>query len=91
MAVNRHMGQLTGPFAAGEELYTKIKENANIPISRVEHLGIQAEVGSIVYINGEPYEIGKTGIYEITNAEVTSIYFKDDVDHHYIIDYTVVR
>lgn len=91
MANNFHMGQLVGPFAAGENLFNKIVENANIPMTWVSHLGIQAEVGQIVYINNEPYEIGKTGIYEVTNVEINSIYFENDVDHHTIIDYTIIR
>ena len=38
---------------------------------------------------GKEYEIGKTGIYEIGNTEITSIYFAQDTDENSIIDYTI--
>lgn len=92
MNTNYHMGQLIGPFKAKEELYDKIIANANVSnVLYIKHLGIQAEVGTFVYINKELFEIGKTGIYEITNCEVNSIYFENDTDKNYIIDYIIKR
>lgn len=87
MGNNGYTGQLVGPFKANEELYTKIKENANFNIRFVQHLGIQANVGDMIFINHELYEIGKTGTYEIGNTEIKSIYFQNDVDNNTIIDY----
>lgn len=89
MGNNGHIGQLIGPFKANDELYTKIKENAKIDILYVKHLGIQTEVSTIVYINNKPYEVGKTGIYEIGNTEIKSIYFSKDTDVYTIIDYII--
>lgn len=90
MKNNGRTGQLVGPFFAGEELFTKIQDDAIEEVDYVDHLGIQTKVKNFVYINGEEYEIGKTGIYEIVNAKVTSIYFSQDVDSNTIIDYTIV-
>lgn len=88
-AINCYQSQLVGPFSASEELFDTIKENSAIDVEYVSHLGIQTEVGIIVLINGEEVEIGKTGIYEIGNTEITSIQFQTDVDKNTIIDYTI--
>lgn len=87
--INGHMGQLVGPFKAKENLYVQIEKDARGAILYVQHLGIQAKVSDIVWINDEPYEIGKTGIYEVGNTEITSIYFDKDTDEHAIVDYIV--
>ena len=89
MGVNRYTGQLIGPFTANEELYDKIVAAAAYPIDYVSHIGIQTDVKNYIYINGKEYEIGKTGIYEIGNTEITSLKFKEDVDINTIVDYTI--
>lgn len=90
MKNNVFMGQLIGPFKANEELYTRIKEDAATAILYVHHLGIQAPIGTIIYINKKPYEIGKTGLYEIGNTRINSLYFQSDTDNNILIDYTVL-
>lgn len=90
MGINGYTGQLIGPFKANEELYDKIIAAAAQPINYVSHIGIQTDIKNYVYINGEEYEIGKTGIYEIGNTEINSIYFAQDTDENSIIDYTIV-
>ena len=90
MNINGYTSQLIGPFEENEELFEKINDNAIEEVAYVNHLGIQTDVSNYVYINGEKYEIGKTGIYEIGNAKVTSLYFAQNVDNNTIIDYTVV-
>lgn len=89
MGTNYYQSQLTGPFSTTDEIMNKIRENAAVKFSRVSHLGIQTDVRNFVIINGEEVEIGKTGIYEIGNTEITSIRFKQDVDKNTIIDYTI--
>lgn len=89
MGNNVHQGQLIGPFAADEELFTKIKESAAVSFSYVTHLGIQTDVRNMVNINNKKYEIGKTGIYEIGNTKITSISFCQDVDKNTIVDYVI--
>ena len=53
---NMYMGQLVGPFSANEELYDKVIEDAGTAILHIKHLGIQAEVSTIIFINGEERE-----------------------------------
>ena len=83
-------GQLLGPFTANEELYDLIVAAAAKPITCINHIGIQTDVGNYVYINNKEYEIGKTGIYEIGNTEITSIYFTQDTSNNSVIDYTII-
>lgn len=86
---NGFQGQLVGPFEAGDGLFKYIQEQASVDFDFVSHLGIQTKVGSSVFINGEEFEIGKTGIYEIWDARITSISFAQDVDKNTIVDYTI--
>lgn len=90
MGFNGYSGQLRGPFTANQELIDLIQNDAIGEIKYVKHLGIQADITTIIKINGEDVEIGKTGIYEIGNTEVTSIYFLEDTDDNAIIDYTII-
>lgn len=90
MGTNGCTGQLVGPFLEQEELFTKIQEDAIDTVDYVNHLGIQTRAGNHVCINNKEYEIGKTGIYEIGNTKVNSIYFLQDVDGNTIIDYTII-
>lgn len=90
MGMNGYTGQLIGPFKANEELYTLICAAAAHPVLYIQHLGIQTDVRNFIFINGKEYEIGKTGIYEIGNTEITSLYFSQDVDNNTIIDYTII-
>ena len=88
---NGYMGQLKGPFKANEELYTRIKESCIEKIDSIRHLGIQTITGDkvVVGINDKEIEIGKTGMYEVRDTEITSIKFKMDVDANKILDYTI--
>lgn len=88
---NVSAGQLYGPFKAKEELYDKIlaniKEGWNCYF--VKHLGVETDKNTIIYINGNSTIVGRTGIYEIGNTEITSIYFDKDTKDNTIIDYIV--
>ena len=89
--MNSYMGQLKGPFQADEELFTRIQNASSEKIAAVQHLGIQTVTEDIVMIeiNGKEIEIGKTGIYEVRNTEITSIKFKTDVDENTLVDYVI--
>ena len=89
--MNGYMGQLKGPFQADEELFTKIQNISSEKIAAVQHLGIQTVTGDLVMIeiNGKEIEIGKTGMYEVRNTEITSIKFKTDVDENTLVDYVI--
>lgn len=86
---NIYTGQLKGPFTAGEELFTKVQEDAAIVVTFIKHLGVQADKGSIITINNKDVEIGETGIYEIGNTEIKSLIFPNDMSENTIIDYTI--
>lgn len=89
--MNGYMGQLKGPFHADEELFTKIQNTSSEKIAAVQHLGIQTVTGDLVMIeiNGKEIEIGKTGMYEVRNTEITSIKFKTNVDENTLVDYVI--
>lgn len=89
--MNGYMGQLKGPFQADEELFTRIQNTSSEKIAAVQHLGIQTVTGDLVMIeiNGKEIEIGKTGMYEVRDTEITSIKFKTNVDENTLIDYVI--
>ena len=87
--MNGYMGQLQGPFKANEELISKVREAAYVSFQFVDHLGIQTKKDTMININGKSIQVGRTGTYEITNAEVTSFYFEQDTDEYSLVDYTI--
>ena len=87
--INGFMGQLQGPFKANEDLYKKIKDNARTDFEFVSHLGIQVEKDTMVNINGKSFQVGRTGIYEVGNTEITALHFEEDTDEYSLIDYTL--
>lgn len=87
--MNGYMGQIKGPFKANQELFSLMKENSIDKMGSVKHLGVQSDISSFIIINGEEIEIGKTGIYEVRDTEITSIKFKQDVDDNTLIDYVI--
>ena len=104
MGTNRYTGQLKGPFEKNEELFDKVKKQAE-PLGtgqvswHIYHLGIQATPGTRVTIGGmnggefesKEIEIGRTRIYEAGSNEtkITSIKFLDSADADTIIDYQI--
>ena len=72
--------QLIGPFQANKELCA---------FGAIKHLGIQIKslIPIIVIINNKEIEIGKTEMYELTDIEITSLKFKQNMDNNTIIEY----
>lgn len=98
-ATNGFFGNIQGPFAADEELFTKIQADCKDTIDYISKLGIHY-VGDFdldllgviwkqifVRINGIEFQIGKTRMLELEDVKVTSIQFVDDVDDLVYIDY----
>lgn len=97
--INGFYGQISGPFAAGEEIFTKVKQQSIQPIDYISKLGIHhmgtynldingiRQLQEFVLINGEQYQIGKTRMLELEDTQITSIIFPEDVDDTYYIDY----
>ena len=98
-ATNGFFGNIQGPFAADEELFTKIQSECKDTIEYISKLGI-TYVGNFdldligkrqeqifVRINGIEFQIGITRMLELEDVKVTSIQFVDDVDELVYIDY----
>lgn len=85
---NGGQGQLTGPFVANTEMLYLVKADAKVSaINYLTKVGITAERGSFVRINGIEFEIGKTGILEFEDVKITSLKFSKDANERAIIDY----
>ena len=90
--INGRLGQVVGPFAAGQDLLAKggaidlfTSENT---APKLLKLGIQAPVDSYVSINDVNIKIGKTGIYELDyRVVVKSLIFPNGADETVIIDF----
>ena len=84
--------QLQGPFTEGTELLIEMgkklfNEESNIPPNLyIEHIGIQSSFEQLCEINGERFEIGKTGILEIRNTIITSFKFSQNEPEETIVD-----
>lgn len=75
MGVNGYIGQLTLKYNYDINIMEQIKEQANFDddAAYVSKLGIYSAPGNIFFINGEKYEIGKTGMYEARDVEIRSL------------------
>ena len=89
--LNGRIGQVIGPFTVDEDL---LQENGVIgkytpgTTTVIYKLGIQAENGVRVEINGTPIRIGKTGIYELDNTiSIKSLKFLDATDSDTLVDF----
>lgn len=96
---NGFFGNIQGPFAANEELFTKIQEKCKNRIDYISKLGIHY-VGNFnldligtkwqqyfVKINGIEFQIGMTRMLELEDVRVNSIQFVQDTDELWYIDY----
>lgn len=63
----------------------EFEEGKNYTVRRI---GIQTAPGTKIYLNSIPIIIGKTGIYEVDDVEITSIILEEDNDD-IIIDYII--
>lgn len=92
MLKNSHIGQVRGPFNAQVDL---LDDNQAIGIltpqtqrPAIFKIGIQADPGTVVSINGTEVRIGKTGIYELDDLiRINSIIFPSGATENTIIDF----
>ncbi len=75
-----YFGQYIGPFAANEEI---IKD---IGITR---LAISGKTGEFIKLNDKRIELGKTGMFEVDEVQVTSLKFENDVDGTHFVTFLV--
>ena len=96
-ATNGFFCNIQGPFAAMEEVITKIQEDCVYPIDYISKLGVHY-VGDIdfkitensqnfIRINDIDFQIGKTRMLQLEDTEIRSIKFLNDVDERVYIDY----
>lgn len=88
--LNGRIGQIEKMFSSGEEiLSTYIKPTVTKytqDFKGLKKIGIQANPGTYMKINGERIKIGKTGIYELDYLVlITSLSFEEDTQA--LIDY----
>ena len=98
-ATNGFFGNIQGPFAADEELFTKIQLDCKDTIDYISKLGIHYVGDSnlditgiyqnqlFVRINGIEFQIGKTRMLQLEDVQITSIQFVNDTNDRVYIDY----
>ena len=97
--INGFFGMIEGPFAADEEIFTKIQEQCKYPIKYINKIGIvyTGSLGSIkfpgisVILNNIQFQIGQNRTLELEDVEITSIKFKDDIGDKAYIDYQYIK
>lgn len=77
MMINDKFVQIHGPFSKNEELINIIKKDYP-DFKFIQKISIQSISTNICCINGQNFEIGKTGILELNEVSITSLYFKQD-------------
>lgn len=78
--------QIRGPFSAGQDLISYIKTEYKTNFNYIKRIGIQTKVKNEITINNKDFEIGKTGILEFDNVQITSLSFKQDELSSTLID-----
>lgn len=77
--------QIRGPFAANEDIITTVK-SANPNFQYATRVGIQAKPTHLININGQKFEIGKTEILELSEVQITSLFFLQNELESTIVD-----
>lgn len=96
---NGFFGMIEGPFAANEEIFTKIQEQCLYPIKYISKIGIiyTGNLNSIQYprfsvkINDIQFQIGKTKMLELEDVQITSIKFTENINDKVYIDYQYIK
>ena len=96
---NGFFGMIEGPFAANEEIFTKIQEQRRYPIKYINKIGIvyTGSIGSIkfpqifIILNNIQFQIGNAKKLELEDVEITSIKFREDINDKIYIDYQYIK
>lgn len=72
-------GFLQGPFVSNQELF---KDSGTI-----FKIAIQSKPGHYVNLDGSAFEIGKTGMLQFRNSNISSVSFSQDEDSYANIAY----
>ena len=96
---NGFFGQINGPFSVNEEVFDLIKEQCSQPVNYLTKVGFHLvktypldllgiyEPTISILINGIEFLLGKTGLLELEDVQITSIQFLNEVDELFYIDY----
>lgn len=91
MALNTKLMEINGPFSAREDIFTLLKvKYPEINFSYISKLGIYGKTKHEVRINGKDFELGKTGMLEFSDVQITSLFFLQNEDYFTIVDCIVV-
>ena len=97
--INGFYGHLSGPFEKDVQIFNILNQQSGRRISYISKLGIHCVYNFdldiqgqwypeiIVKINNIDFTIGKTGILELEDCQVTSIQFLNDTGDNVYIDY----
>ena len=70
---------INGPFDAGEDVISKLKEKyAGTAFSYIQKVGISSYEKHTCNINGIEFELGQTGVLEFGDVEITSLSFNQN-------------
>lgn len=97
MALNGYQGQIRAKdqqnemFLANQELYPLMTTDVNVGVAYISRIGIQYKEHNHIHfeINGQQFEMGDSGIYEVSDIQLTSFKFLEDVDRDAIVDYII--
>ena len=97
--INGFYGHLSGPFEKDVQIFNILNQQSGRRINYISKLGIHCVYNFdldikgqwypeiIAKINNIDFTIGKTGILELENCQITSIEFLIDTDDNIYIDY----
>lgn len=83
--MNKFYYQLKGPFQKETDVLSSIKQE-NSEFGYVYQIGISAKPTTIIILNEESFEIGKTGILEFYNVKIFTIKFKENTSSDIFLD-----
>lgn len=84
--MNAKLVQVQGPFLTNQELVNLID---NTEFKYIKEIGISTKIKNYVKLDGETFEIGKTGILQIQNTHITSVQFSQDVGEETLVDFVL--
>lgn len=94
--INGYQGQIkasdqpNGYFSAGTEVIILIAQACNNQYSgTIKRLGIESPEGTSLLINNKDIKIGKTGMYEVRDVDITSLIFVEDSAKQAVVDYII--
>ena len=97
--INGFFGQAAGPFKQNVQIFNILNQQSGRRINYISKLGIHCfynfdlDIKGQWYprinvrINNKEFTIGKTGILELEDCQITSIQFLNDTGDNVYIDY----